>query len=84
VANVLMTDGALRQFERLPRPIQARVTKVAERLGRWPHVAGVKPLRGELAGSFLIRTGDYRVQFTVHGETVTLTRVGHRDGFYDE
>jgi mRNA-degrading endonuclease RelE of RelBE toxin-antitoxin system len=29
-------------------------------------------------------TGDYRVQFRVAGEVVTIERVGHRDGFYEE
>ncbi|NOS99625.1 MAG: hypothetical protein HOP29_03260 [Phycisphaerales bacterium] len=31
-----------------------------------------------------MRTGDYRVQFRVAGETVVVERIGHRDGFYDE
>jgi len=30
-----------------------------------------------------MRTGDYRVQFDVEGETVIVEKIGHRDGFYD-
>ena len=37
-----------------------------------------------LAGHFRVRTGDYRMQFHVSGETVVIERVGHRDGFYEE
>ena len=65
-----------------------RISGVVDRLSRWPEVSGAKPLRGELAGQFRIRTGDYRVQFTVSGRragaVVTIVRVGHRDGFYDD
>jgi len=31
-----------------------------------------------------MRTGDYRVQFRIRGETVTVEKIGHRDGFYEE
>jgi mRNA-degrading endonuclease RelE of RelBE toxin-antitoxin system len=46
-------------------------------------VSGVKALRGDLAGCFRLRTGDYRVQFRVAGETIIIEKVGHRDGFYE-
>ena len=39
-------------------------------LRAWPEVSGVRPLRGDLVGHFRLRTGDYRVQFRVEGETV--------------
>jgi mRNA-degrading endonuclease RelE of RelBE toxin-antitoxin system len=37
-----------------------------------------------LAGRYRIRSGDYRVQFHVTGDVVTVVKVGHRDGFYEE
>ena len=42
------------------------------------------PLRANLAGHYPIRTGDYRVQFFLKDQAVIVTRIGHRDGFYDE
>jgi mRNA-degrading endonuclease RelE of RelBE toxin-antitoxin system len=84
MAEVLITPEAQRQFNRLPLPIMARVQGIFERLLNWPKVSGAKPLRGGLAGQYRLRTGDYRVQFFVRGEIVTVTRIGHRDGFYDE
>jgi mRNA-degrading endonuclease RelE of RelBE toxin-antitoxin system len=80
----LVTASALEAFMRLPRPIQARVIKLVERLENWPNVSGAKPLSGALAGRFRLRTGDYRVQFRVDRGMVIVERVGHRDGFYDE
>ena len=83
MAQVLITPEAQGQFERLPLPIMGRVQGIFERLTNWPDVSGAKPMRGELAGSYRIRTGDYRVLFTVQGDVVTVTAIGHRDGFYD-
>lgn len=94
MALVLITPKAQTQFNDLPRVVRARLEKVFKRLESWPEVSGAKPLRGELGGRYRIRTGDYRVQFSVQpgasgGEpsrpdTVTVEKVGHRDGFYDE
>ena len=63
--------------------IRARLLVIVGRLENWPDVSGAKPLRGKLAGSYRVRTGDYRVQFHVTGETLVIDKVGHRDGFYD-
>jgi mRNA-degrading endonuclease RelE of RelBE toxin-antitoxin system len=84
VAEVLLSAEAQRQFIALPRIIQARVTAVLGRLERWPAVSGAKPLRGSLAGHYRIRTGDYRVQFTVHVDTVVVSKIGKRDRFYED
>jgi mRNA-degrading endonuclease RelE of RelBE toxin-antitoxin system len=56
----------------------------ARTLQQWPSVSGAKPLRGELAGRYRLRTGDYRIQFRVAGDRVTVEKIGHRDGFYGE
>ena len=86
MAVVSISPEAQEQFCDLPRVIQARVTKIFARLRNWPEVSGAKPLSGEFAGHFRIRTGDYRVQFRVSGtgETarVIVEKLGHRDGFY--
>jgi mRNA-degrading endonuclease RelE of RelBE toxin-antitoxin system len=82
--DVPVTASALEEFTRLPRPIQARVLQLVERLDRWPQVSGAKPLAGNLAGSFRLRTGDYRVQFHVEPGRIIVDRMGHRDGFYDD
>lgn len=53
----------------------------------WPELRYL-PMRAGLAGRFRIRTGDYRVLFSVRGRgesaLVTIERIGHRDGFYEE
>ena len=84
MAAVLATPEAQEQLESLPVVIQARIEKVFRRLEQWPEVSGARPLSGNLAGRYRIRTGDYRVQFHVTGDVVTVVKVGHRDGFYEE
>jgi mRNA-degrading endonuclease RelE of RelBE toxin-antitoxin system len=84
MAVVVLTFDARRQAERLPMPIFGRVSKMIERLRDWPKVSGAKPLSGNLAGRFRLRTGDYRLQFRVEGEKVIVEKIGHRDRFYEE
>jgi mRNA interferase RelE/StbE len=82
--QVKMTDAAFDQYKALPRTIRARVMKIFERLADWPRVSGAKPLRGNLAGRYRIRTGDYRMQFGVQDRLVIVEKIGHRDGFYED
>lgn len=91
MATVDVTPAAHEQFEALPRDIRLRVTRLFDRLERWPEVSGAKPLSGDLAGHHRLRTGDYRVQFQAQrdetadgGWRVTVEKIAHRDGFYDE
>jgi len=82
--NWVLTPEAAQQVDRLPRPIKARLWKLLDRLTRWPDVSGAKPLRGNLASHYRLRTGDYRVQFRVAGQTVIVEKIGHRDRFYED
>jgi mRNA-degrading endonuclease RelE of RelBE toxin-antitoxin system len=84
MASVELTPDAARQKDQLTRVIKVRIVKLIERLKDWPHVSGAKPLSGELAGHWRMRTGDYRLQFHVEGESVVIEKVGHRDGFYED
>ena len=84
MAEVVFTSEARDQAGALPRAVKARVEKLLERLRKWPAVSGAKPLTGNLAGRFRLRTGDYRVQFRVERETVIVERIGHRDRFYGD
>ncbi len=95
MAVVILAAEALAKLDELPDTIVGRMERIFGRLQRWPDVSGAKPLRGELAGRWRIRTGDYRVQFYVErgkpaqGEqpaepdTVVVEKIGHRDGFYE-
>ena len=82
--NVLLSRAAQRELAELPVVVRTRVYGLLERLSRWPEVSGAKPLRGEFAGQYRLRTGDYRLRFRIDGDQIIVEQVGHRDGFYEE
>ena len=84
MARVTYEREAVEQLAGLPNVVLARLENIVRRLQNWPDVSGAKPLRGDLAGHYRIRTGDYRVQFRVVGDEVMIERIGHRDGFYED
>jgi mRNA-degrading endonuclease RelE of RelBE toxin-antitoxin system len=94
MALLLITPQAQAEFHALPKAVRVRLEAVFDRLEHWPNVSGAKPLRGNLAGRYRIRSGDYRVQFCVEmgnattepptPDTIYIEKVGHRDGFYDD
>lgn len=84
MGNVTVTPDALEQLAELPRVIRERIGKLFERLEAWPPVSGAKPLSGNLAGWYRLRTGDYRVRFRLEGETVIVDKIGHRSEFYED
>ena len=84
MAKVTLTAEAARELETLSNPIHTRMLKLLIRLRQWPQVSGAKPLTAGLSGSYRLRTGDYRLQIHVSGDIVTVDKIGHRDGFYEE
>jgi len=82
MAKVQLTTEAAEAIEDLPLVIHARVLALLKRLENWPVVSGARPLTGNLAGRYRLRTGDYRLQFRVEGRAVIVEKIGHRDRFY--
>lgn len=83
MAVVIISRDAQTDFNSLPLTMKTRVSEIFARLEKWPAISGAKPLRHALAGKFRIRTGDYRVRFSVAGATVTIEKIGHRRDMYD-
>ncbi|HEY2413512.1 MAG TPA: type II toxin-antitoxin system RelE/ParE family toxin [Pirellulaceae bacterium] len=84
MVRVILTPAAVAELDALNNPLHARVLRLLVRLEHWPDVSGAKPLGGDLAGRYRLRTGDYRVQFCVVGDDIVIEKIGHRDGFYEE
>lgn len=82
--EVRITDKALRQIANLPLRTQGRIEDIIDRFEEWPGVSGAKPLRGNRKGQYRIRTGDFRVVFTVEDDIVTIEKVGHRKDVYED
>ena len=83
MAKVKLTEEAGEQINDLPQPIRRRLLEIYARLAKWPNVSGAKPLRGNLTGHYRIRTGDYRIIFTIKSDEVIIWKIGYRGGIYD-
>ena len=81
--RVLLSPGGQADFDALPRTIAARVIDIFRRLEKWPHVSGAKALRGEWAGHYRVRTGDWRVVFRVVAPDVIVIHIMHRSKVYE-
>jgi mRNA interferase RelE/StbE len=81
--TVLLSPDAHAELDALPVTIRARVLRVLERLVMWPNVSGAKPLSGDWAGHYRIRTGDYRVVFRVITPKIVVVRIKHRSEVYE-
>ena len=59
--------------------------KKIEALSNNPFPSGCKALQGELSGLYRIRSGWYRVVYSVDKETVKILilKIGHRSSIYD-
>ncbi len=82
--EVQLSPSAIRGLDRLPPRIAAAVVEfVTTTLPVNPERMS-KPLRGELEGRRSARRGDYRVLFTLDGETRVLlvVRIAHRADVY--
>jgi mRNA interferase RelE/StbE len=79
-------DDVRQQIQKLPGVIQIRMNDVLMRVARWPNVSGVKPLRGKLKGVYRIRTGDYRLLFSVEltAKIIRVRRVANRRDVYED
>lgn len=84
-ATVTVTPAARAELESIPLVIRNRINRIFQRLENWPAVSGAKALRGDLHGSYRIRTGDYRIVFRVsaNGQIVTVWKIGNRGTVYD-
>jgi mRNA interferase RelE/StbE len=84
MAAVFLTPEAQEEFDALPAVVRERVRKLFRRLANWPAVSGAKPLTGDLAGSYRMRTGDYRLLFRVQAGKILIFKIGHRKDVYDD
>ena len=78
--EIEFTSAAVRQWRKLaattPAQIDVKLKAFAE-----TGTGDVKALKG--APGMRLRSGDWRVLFTINGNTITIHAVGHRREIYD-
>ena len=78
--EIEFTSAAVRQWRKLAGPMRAQIDLKLKAFAE-TGIGDVKALKG-VAGMRL-RSGDWRVLFTVKGNTITIHAVGHRREIYD-
>ncbi|MFH0770805.1 MAG: type II toxin-antitoxin system RelE/ParE family toxin [Candidatus Peregrinibacteria bacterium] len=80
--RIVITKQAAKDMKKLSADMRKRVDAAIDVLRENP-LAG-KQLRGELEGMWSLRVWPYRIIYTIHREIVTVSvlRVGHRQGVY--
>jgi len=82
--RVILTQRAIKSFERLPHETKERVSEVFDTLSQTPvpfTTLDVKKLKG-LGSAYRIRIGDYRLGIEYRETTVVFMRVLHRKEIY--
>lgn len=80
VKEIEFTSAAVRQWRKLTASTRAQLDLKLQAFARTGS-GDVKALKG--APGMRLRAGDWRVLFTVKGNTITVHAVGHRREIYD-
>ena len=77
------TPGADRQFRKLSKQVQARLSPHLDALAQNPRPSGVEKLTGE-DNAYRLRVGDFRILYEVHNKIllVLVVKIGHRRDVY--
>jgi mRNA interferase RelE/StbE len=73
-------------YRKADRPLARKLARCFEQLEREPRQhSAIKPLKGELAGCYRYRVGDYRVIYRVDEQhhSVFVLKIAHRSDVYE-
>jgi mRNA interferase RelE/StbE len=80
--EIIFSDKALRQLEKLERKLQERIISVLERIRIRPETYVTK-IVGD--SGYKLRVGDYRIIMDIDNKKlkILVLKVGHRKNIYD-
>lgn len=78
--EIEFTSAAVRQWRKLAASTRAQIDLKLKAFAE-TGVGDVKALKG--VSGMRLRSGDWRVLFTISGNTITIHAVGHRRDIYD-
>ncbi len=74
---VEIKEPAEKEINKLDSQKQKEIIKQLEKLEKYPDKYG-KPLRGKLSGLWQLRSGKYRIWYTIEDNTVVVRAVKHK------
>ena len=80
--NLRVKPSALRELERVPKRVRARLVAKIKALAETPRPVGCQKLAG--SDAYRLRQSDYRVVYTIDDETrvIRVMKIGHRREVY--
>jgi mRNA interferase RelE/StbE len=81
---ITISQSALKELQRLQKPTVKKIERAITELANNPRPAGVKKLKGNTEDLYRIRSGDYRVVYSIEDEikVVDIRKIGHRKDIY--
>ena len=76
------TEDAIKDLGKLDKPVEERLLKKINWLSNNFERVTPEPLSGEFKGTFKLRIGDWRVVYTLEGQTLVIQFIGHRREIY--
>ena len=82
--KVNISHSALKELLGMQKQTVKKIDKVIDALAENPRPSGVKRLKGNNENLYRIRSGDYRVVYTIEDEirVVDIRKIGHRKDIY--
>lgn len=80
--DVEIKESAEKEIKKLNNNKRKEIIKQLEKLEKYPKKYG-KPLRGQLNGLWQLRSGKYRIWYTLNEDTVEVRAVKHKEDAKD-
>lgn len=80
--DVEIKESAEKEIKKLDNNKRKEIIKQLEKLEKYPKKYG-KPLRGQLNGLWQLRSGKYRIWYTLNEDTVEVRAVKHKEDAKD-
>lgn len=77
--EIVFTDAAIRQLKKLAPAVRSRIVAKLDRYAA-TGAGNVKTLQG--IDALRLRDGDWRVVFTIEGDTILVHKIAHRREVY--
>ena len=82
MAEILWTEEALRDLEKLDKVIARRIIRKIDWANQNFEKIVPEALSGDFKGTYKLRIGDWRALYTLEKKTMVIQFVGHRRNIY--
>ena len=82
MAKIEWNEAAIKDLANLDKPVAQRILKKINWLSENIERVTPEPLTGQLKGTYKLRIGDWRVVYTIEGQTLVIQFIGHRRDIY--